>query len=300
MKPTLTTFSDIAGSIDNYHSNPNAYKGKSTGSPKLDEFITLKEGNLHVITGIPSSGKSELLDQIMLNTVALHDWHWAVFSPENWPLEAHFQKVCEKWTGKPWASQGCTRGVTNDDVIDTRAFLSQHISFIDTPDGMMTLDTFLEGCRISHEEHGTNAADLDPWNELEAKAPKGMSETNYISECLSKIRNFGRKHDMAMFIVAHPTKLQKNENGNYPVPTPYDINGSAAWRNKADVCLSVWRNYQMNDGVVQAHVQKVRNKMLGRLGMTELHWLWTNGIFMEDEHEVCEGERFAIKKLVEQ
>ena len=72
MTPTLTTFNDIADSIEAYHTNPSAYKGKSTGSHKLDEYATMKEGALWIITGIPSSGKSELLDQIMLNSIALH------------------------------------------------------------------------------------------------------------------------------------------------------------------------------------------------------------------------------------
>jgi len=300
MKPTLTTFSDISTSIDDYHANPNAYKGKSTGSPKLDEFITLKEGNLHIITGIPSSGKSELLDQIMLNTIALHDWHWAVFSPENYPLEAHFQKMCEKWTGKPWCQQEHVRGITPADVDETRAFLSNCIAFMDVPKGMMTLDAILEACEMSHDLYDTDAMLLDPWNEMEAQVPKGMSETNYISECLSKLRNFGRRHKIAMFIVAHPTKLQKNDEGNYPVPTPYDCAGSASWRNKGDVCIAVWRDYSLNNGVVQVHVQKVRNKMLGKLGMVELHWLWTNGLFTDNKHDITEGERFAIKSRVEQ
>ena len=60
MTPTLTTFNDIADNITAYHENPSAYKGKSTGSAKLDELITFKEGGLVIVTGIPSSGKSEL------------------------------------------------------------------------------------------------------------------------------------------------------------------------------------------------------------------------------------------------
>jgi len=299
MTPTLTTFNDIADKIGKYHADPQSYKGKSTGSPALDELVTLREGNLHVITGIPSSGKSELMDQIMLNTIALHDWHWTVFSPENWPLESHFQKVCEKWTGRPWSRQGHLDGVTVDEVNETREFLANSIAFADVPEGMMSVDKLIEACEESHKLNATNALLLDPWNELEAQLGKTQSETNMIGESLSKLRNFGRKHKIAIFVVAHPTKLQKNQDtGNYPVPTPYDISGSAHWRNKADVCLSVWRNYALNDGVVQVHVQKIRNKMLGKLGRVELHWLWSNGLFLEEKRELGDGERFAIKRMV--
>lgn len=84
-----------------------------------------------------------------------------------------------------------------------------------------------------------------------------------------------------MFLVAHPTKLQKKDNGEYPVPTPYDINGSANFRNKADNCLAVWRSYSNNDGLVEIHVQKIRDKNLGRLGKIELYWDRATGILNE-------------------
>lgn len=297
MTTKITTFNDISEQIDNYHANPSMYKGKSTGSAKLDELITLKEGNLHIITGIPSSGKSELMDQIMLNTIALHDWHWSVFSPENWPLEAHFQKLCEKWCGKPWtAPVGCDK-ILGRDIAIAKEALSYGISFLDTKDGMMGADRLLEACADDDDKHSTDALLLDPWNELEHQAPAGMSETNWIGECLSKFRNFGRKRSIAVFIVAHPTKLQKNEEGNYPCPTAYDISGSANWRNKADVMMAVWRDYQANDGKVQVHVQKVRNKMLGTLGMAELHWLWSTGFFAEQPITVKDAEMYAIRML---
>jgi twinkle protein len=298
MKPTLTTFNDIADSIGKYHANPSAYKGKSTGISKLDELVTLKEGNLHIITGIPSSGKSELLDQIMLNTIALHDWHWTVFSPENWPLESHFSKLAEKWTGKPWSKQGHVDGISADELEQARDWLSNSIAFADVPEGMMSLDALIEATKDSDKMNTTNALLLDPWNELDGKLPSGISETNHISACLSTLRNFARKSEIAVFIVAHPTKLQKRDDGNYPVPTPYDINGSAAWRNKGDVCISVWRDYGLNDGIVQVHVQKIRNKMLGKLGMAELNWCWANGLFFSEKVEPADGAKYAIKNRV--
>jgi hypothetical protein len=42
-----------------------------------------------------------------------------------------------------------------------------------------------------------------------------------------------------------------------PVPTPYDISGSAHWRNKADNCLTLWRDEKEPDRPVQLHVQKI-------------------------------------------
>ena len=294
----LTRFSDITEQIATYHADPASYKGKSTGSAKLDELITLKEGNLHIITGIPSSGKSELLDQIMLNTIALHDWHWSVFSPENWPLEAHFSKLAEKWCGKPWTAPPGIAKISTQDIEQTKKDLSYGITFLDCKDGLMNVDKLIEACSADDAERCTDALLLDPWNEMESQAPSGISETNYIGECLSKLRNFGRKNKIAVFIVAHPTKLQKNEDGNYPCPTAYDVAGSANWRNKGDVMMAVWRDYSLNDGVVQVHVQKVRNKVLGTLGMAELNWNWSTGFFADEKIQPTEAEKYAIRRRI--
>jgi len=229
---------------------------------------------------------SELLDQIVLHTIALHEWHWTIFSPENWPLPHHFQKLAEKWIGKPMFDWAGTASMTQEDVDIAIEELSPAINFIQPPKDNLTIKPILELVKHSKEEYDTDAFLLDPWNELEHHRPMNQSETEYIGEALTSLRNFGRLNDVGMFIVAHPTKLAKDSDGNYPVPTPYDITGSANWRNKADVCITVWRDYQLDDGVVDVHIQKVRNKNLGRLGQVKLFWHKPTGLFVDNLEEL--------------
>ena len=61
---------------------------------------------------------------------------------------------------------------------------------------------------------------------------------------LGQIRRFARIYAVHVWLVAHPQKLYRRDDGSYPVPTPYDISGSAHWRNKADNCVTVWRDEQ--------------------------------------------------------
>jgi twinkle protein len=252
---------------------------------------------LNVVTGIPSSGKSEWLDQVMLQTIAKHNWHWTVFSPENWPMAHHFHKLAEKWVGKPMFDGYGLKPMDKADVDKTIADLKRSISFIYPPEHDLTVDPILALLLASKEENNTSAFILDPWNELEHNRKSTMSETEYIGQSLTKFRNFGRRHNIAIFIVAHPTKLQKDQDtNNYPVPTPYDISGSANWRNKADGCISVWRNYQENDGVVQIHIQKIRNKNLGKLGQVDLYWHKPNGLFFDERERVGDYVNHGIGK----
>jgi twinkle protein len=115
---------------------------------------------------------------------------------------------------------------------------------------------------------------LDPWNEIEHSRPAHMTETEYISQVLTQIRRFARIHGVHVWIIVHPTKLVKATKGDYegmyPPPTPYDISGSSHWRNKADNCLTVWRNIDDTDGRVEIHIQKIRYREIGSPGMIEL------------------------------
>jgi hypothetical protein len=56
-------------------------------------------------------------------------------------------------------------------------------------------------------------------------------------------------------VVAHPTKSAKDGDGNYKMPTLYDISGSANWYNKADLGVIVHRE---NEDDTLIKVQKSR------------------------------------------
>ena len=60
-------------------------QGETTGYKNVDELYTIREGQLTVVTGIPSSGKSEFIDQIMVNLAENRDWKFAICSFENEP-----------------------------------------------------------------------------------------------------------------------------------------------------------------------------------------------------------------------
>ena len=66
---------------------------------------------------------------------------------------------------------------------------------------------------------------LTPWNELEHWRPRDISETEYVSQTLSMVRNWARKNSVHVWIVAHPAKMRR-EDGKLPIPKPDMISGS--------------------------------------------------------------------------
>lgn len=66
-----------------------------------------------------------------------------------------------------------------------------------------------------------------------------MSETEYVSQMLTKIKRFAQHHDVHVWFVAHPRQMRDWKG---QPPTMYDISGSAHFINKADNGVVIHRN----------------------------------------------------------
>ena len=84
---------------------------------------------------------------------------------------------------------------------------------------------------------------------------------------------WARSANLHVWVVAHPAKIYKDTaTGKRGVPTPYDIAGSAHWYNKADNIITVHRDQTAGNPLVDIHVQKVRFKHIGKVGVIQLHY----------------------------
>lgn len=256
--------------------------GLTTGFPRLDEHMKLTgSGHLIIVTGIPNHGKSEFLDQIMLNYCRLHNWSVGYCSFENRP-ERHLAKFAEKILEKPFRKYDWSTVTPMDeaDLEMAMEWAAEHIYFIRADDEAPTPEWILEKARDLVVRYGIKALVIDPYNEIEHRRQPGMTETEYLSQLLGKFRRFGEHHAVDVFFVAHPTKLQKTE-GMEPIPDLYDISGGAHWNNKADFGFSVWRDKANPKAPVLVKIHKVRDKDLGKAGEVDFDYHRLTGTYTE-------------------
>jgi twinkle protein len=256
-------------------------KGNSTGWGNIDKNYTVRAGEWSVVTGIPGHGKSEWLDALTMNMAVNHGWSIGMCSLENLPVERHFAKIAEKYIGLPFQETMSTQRMSIEQLEDGIAWAKDHYFFLMPKEDDLSVDGVLSLCKVLVYRHGINGIVIDPWNELDHSWSNDTSETKYISSALSKIRRFARKHRVHVWVVAHPTKMKK-EDGKYPPPTPYDISGSAHWRNKADNAITVHRpTFDNIHKEVDIYVQKVRFKEVGRVGKQTLVYDYITGRYHE-------------------
>jgi len=260
---------EMTESLDTYYKE-GGEKSESTGWRNLDEYWTVGKSQLTVVTGIPGSGKSNFMDALSVNLAYGAKWKWSIFSPENMPISRVLRSLVEKYLEKPMFLSNNTRGFTKEKYTEVlNDFIYPHFNFVNPFTVDRKLETVLSAIRQNAE--GVDGVIIDPWNEIEHTRPHGMTETEYIGMSLMKMKDEAVKHNVHLFIVAHPTKLKKDDDGKYQIATPYDISGSANWWNKPDNCLSVYRDF--GNDKIYIGVQKIRIRDFGKIGKAELTYI---------------------------
>ncbi len=254
-------------------------KGLTTGWEALDEYYRISPSEVTIVTGVPNMGKSEWMDALMINLIQDNGWKFGIFSAENFPVKHHLLKLVGKFTNKPfWGNDRMEEATARNSM----NILNEHIKFIGTQEDSVTMESILDQARILNFRYGLNGLVIDPWNTIEHKFRDGENETNYVSRILASLNTFAKIHEIHIWVVAHPRKMESDNNRKPVVPTPYDISGSANFYNKADNCITVHRHRSDDDDYVGIHVQKVRFQYKnGKTGTGKLSYNVRSGNYFE-------------------
>lgn len=256
-------------------------RGASTGWADVDRVYRVVPGELTVVTGVPNSGKSEFIDALMVNLSNAHGWRFALCSMEN-KVRDHARKLLEKRCGSPFfdgAEYGLGRPrIAPGALREGIRWLDEHFSLIRCDDEELpSVDWILNLARAAVMRRGIKGLVIDPYNELDHRRPAGMTETEYVSQMLSRVKRFAQMHEVHVWFVAHPRQMHQWRG---EAPQLYDIAGSAHFINKCDNGLVVHRNRDAEQGPpdhVTIHVRKVRNKAAGTIGEALLRYDRTTG-----------------------
>lgn len=262
--------------------------GISTGLPGVDAIYTVAPGMVTVVTGVPSSGKSEFIDQLMVNLAMTQGWTFCIASFEN-PPDRHIVKLAEKYTGYPFFKGNLPR-MDEARLEDALRWVNSHFSFIEAADGMpSTLESILDRAKVAVMRRGCRGLVIDPYNFIE-KASSTVSETEQVSEMLSAVKRFANAHEVHTWFVAHPAKMYRQPDGSTPVPTGYDILGSSHWFNKADFGLTVHRMHDMNQ-VTMVRCWKARFKWIAKNGDAYLSYDVPTGRYTDTQNDEPKPKR---------
>jgi twinkle protein len=259
-------------------------QGVKTGWPSLDKYYRVVPGELTIVTGVPNSGKSEWIDALLCNLSDQQGWQFAMCSMEKRATD-HARQLAEKYVGKPFFDLPYSRGTQRmsfeelDDALDWVDDRFHLIRYED--DELPSVDWVLDIARAAVYRYGIRGLVIDPYNELDHQRPSSMSETEYVSKMLTKVKRFAQTAGVHVWFVAHPRQLHQWKG---EAPNLYDISGSAHFINKADNGIVIHRNRDPESespDSVEVLVRKVRNKAAGTIGNCVLSYDRRNGRYVD-------------------
>ena len=260
----VTTFKDIEDEVTDFVRN-GFKKGYQIGLENFDNIFSTYTGQFITVTGIPSSGKSDFVDQMVVGYNRNYGWKTAFASPENAPTYLHAHKLMRKtWEGMPTSSD-----IHGNKWNQVAGHVNDNYFFIDME--RYTLESVLRKGAELVKRKGIKCLVIDPFNKIRDVDCKTEDVNRYTMEYLTKIETFAKKFDVLVFIVAHPTKMYKDKDGKIEEPTMYNIKGGGEWYDASYHGILVHRDYEAK--TVKAKVLKVKFQNLGENG-AECHFKW--------------------------
>ena len=279
----VVTAKDVANDLENFYLNGHQ-KGFGVGLKEFDSIFTTYTKQFIVVTGFPSSGKSDFVDQMCVGYNMLHGWKVAYASTENFPAYLHVDKIVRKFYGnKPDETQ-----VKKTEWSNTVEYVSDNFFHINYEDGY-DLDKVLKKGEELVKRKGIRCLVIDPYNKVRYKDGKNLSINDYTNEYLNKIDSFCKKHDILIILVAHPTKPEKID-GKLQPPTFYDVKGGGEFYDMSPHGILVHRD-RTEDGLQNNLVTiKVLKVKFANLGTNDAHcnfvWNVNNGRYDSIKEEI--------------
>jgi twinkle protein len=260
----VTTFKDIEADVTDFVKN--GFKpGYQIGLNNFDSIFSTYTGQFITVTGIPSSGKSDFVDQMVVGYNNNYGWKTAFASPENAPTYLHAHKLMRK----VWGDMPAVSDIGSNKWKQVANHVNDNFYFIDMD--KYDLEAVLRKGAELVKRKGIKCLVIDPYNKIRDVNAVSDDVNRYTMDYLMKIETFAKKYDALVFIVAHPTKMQRDQNGKTQEPNMYNIKGGGEWYDASYHGLLVHRDYEAKNTKVK--VLKVKFQNLGENG-AESFFTW--------------------------
>jgi len=273
----VKTVHDLSHELEELRKN-GLQPGAQVGTEKFRERISFEVPRMTIVTGVSTHGKSEFLDDIIARLAVFEDWKFGVFSPENFPIEYHISKLVSKITGKAF------NDVEGLELEECYNFIAKHFFWIYPEDDNYTLENILRISDLLVGRYGINGLIIDPWTEVDKLGKNGTEDIN---EWLSIMSRYKRNKSVHMFLVAHPKKMAKGDDGKVLMPDLMDISGSGHFYNKTDAGISVYRDFE--EDTVLININKIKFKHLGKIGQITMLYHMESGRYQEKQDAEMNG-----------
>jgi twinkle protein len=250
----IISLTDCEDELDLYFQNglPRGYRLPFEG---VDNRI--ETGRILTITGIPQHGKTAVVNELIAYFATVYKWKTGIFTPETYPSKLFYALLIQTLVARSFH----TNKISLEVYKQAKEFVHSWFKFIYPDD--FKLNTILEIAKQLVYRDGIKVLVLDAYNNIEHEQDKFERDDRYVERFYIRLHEFVKRHDIFLILVAHPTKIDKNKDGEIPVPTAYNIKGGSGHYEKADFIMCPYRDFK--EKITTIFFQKWKFRHLGEV-----------------------------------
>ena len=211
---------DIKDDLFNYYETGYPL-GETSHIKKLDENFRWRKGFVYCFSGYPQSGKSEILNYLMVLRAKHYKDKIVMYSPETNTAEL-ILNLCRSYLGKnvnPNFDNICTKKEMNDAL----KFVHEHFVFLENQEEMPSIKSLVKTFqRLSKK--GYNNFIIDPLNWVVESNAGDQNLYQYLKLSLTILKQFAKSSESIMVYVEHP-KTPHAIKGKIPKATAFSLAG---------------------------------------------------------------------------
>jgi hypothetical protein len=257
-----------------------------TGFETLNPLYRVKPVGTTIIYGYPKMGKTEFLFQLLISLSVKYGRKHLIYSPESGSSEEIYAAIIHGLTGKTFDKR-YHNYITEAEYYRVQPFVQEHfIVAEDTDEKGLNFDEYIKLVKDCKKDYGIHTSTIDNWNDIEHENYSNVSD--YLKRKLPKWNKLAASQKIHSFLICHAKNPIGIKNGELPkAPTPYEIDGGAAWIQKAYNMICINREYIELNGKTQLGnevdiiIQKVKPRIVGNTGICKLDYDWIKKCYSE-------------------
>jgi len=239
--------------------------GVYVGFECLKDFYSVKAGECTDWTGRPTSGKTQMLFEVLINTAKLYGHKSVLYMPDvGEPVEI-LADILHKVTGKTFDKK-YQNVISVDDIYKECPWILEHFKIVSPHKGYRpTPKDFYELTRDLNVQQGA----IDSWKDLKHNYSGPINE--YLADILTMRNEMMKSCNKHMHTVMHPKLQVRDKNGKFPPPNAYDISGGAAPYDSGRAMIGVNRE-SIDTNVADVYILKAKPRIVGKKGVVSLQF----------------------------
>ena len=273
---------------DYYHTGGGVtyYLGFNT----LGGLYSIKEGGCTVWSGLPASGKKEVLLDCLKFCSRHYRHKHLIHMPDAGTIEEIIGKLIHKMSGKQFEefyidSEGNKRlienRVTPEELDHYLPIVLEFFKILDPKKAnnskALTPKEFWQFSVDNKKELGIFSAVIDSWNYMRHDVGL-LRYDQWLEDTLSFRNELAERNALHFHTIIHP-KSGKKVDGKTQMPDMHDLKGGSEWANNGKSIIIVHREF--GSSVTDIKINKAKPKIVGVQGLTSLQYDIKQGAFYE-------------------